>query len=237
MDSVQIIERLKNYSNQEKVEVFKRFFKTSPGQYGHGDQFLGITVPKVREVVKEVYQQVELPEIGKLLASPDHEVRLAALIILTYKFPKSDLKMQKEIYKFYLKHRSKINNWDLVDLSADKILGVYLLDHPGKIEIMKRLSQSENLWDRRISVLATFAFIKKNKFDYTIYLAEKLLNDKHDLIQKSIGWLLREIGKRYLPVLLEFLDQHYRIMPRTMLRYAIEKLSSEQKLHYMQKNA
>ena len=224
---------LARFGNPEKAKILSGFFKTGKGQYGYGDVFLGVKVPETRSVAKK-FNSLSLKDLKKLLSSKIHEERLCALLILIDKYKQSDSKNKKIIVDFYLKNTKKVNNWDLVDLSADKILGNYLI---GKDKsVLYRLLKSQNLWERRISIISTFAFIKNNKFDDTIKISEILLNDKHDLIHKAVGWMLREIGKRNVNSEKEFLDKHYKVMPRTMLRYAIEKFPEEERKRYMDKN-
>jgi len=223
MEYYQLIkDELQRYTDQEKAEFLPKFFKTNPGDYGAGDVFIGITVPNQRKVAKKYYQQVPLDDVGRLLHEPIHEYRLTALFILVYKYEKLKTEAEKKaIVDLYLANTAYINNWDLVDCSADKILGAYLLD--GEKEILFELAESNNLWKQRIAVIATFYFIKHNRYDDTLKIAEMLLAHKHDLIHKAVGWMLREIGNRDLEVELNFLKQYYGQMPRTMLRYAIEK--------------
>ncbi len=224
---------LKSYGNPEKAKILSRFFKTGKGQYGEGDVFLGVKVPEQRKVANR-YRNIPFDDLEELLNSEIHEHRLTALLILVEKFKKADEIEKQKIVNFYLQNTSRVNNWDLVDLSADKIIGEFLF---GKDEndksILYKFSKSDNLWQRRIAIIATFAFIKKGKFNDTLRIAEILLNDKHDLIQKAVGWMLREVGKRNQDVEEDFLKKHYKKMPRTMLRYAIERFDAEQKRFYM----
>ncbi len=229
----QLLTELQQRKNPEKAKVLQRFFKTGPGQYGEGDVFLGITVPEQRKIAKK-YVNISLAELSKSIKSKYHEVRLTSFIILTYKFEKATPEEQKEIFDFYINHKQYANNWDLIDVTAHKVIGRYLLDKDKSL--LHALAQSDNLWDRRISILATFWFIHKNQFTDSLEIAEILVNDKHDLIHKAVGWMLREIGKRDQPLEEQFLQQHYKTMPRTMLRYAIEKFSSEKRAYYMQKS-
>ncbi len=226
----QLKKDLKKLANPEKAKILQRFFKTGKGEYGEGDVFLGVTVPEQRKTAKK-YSELPLKEIGKLLLSKIHEHRLTALLILVIKYNKADDDGKKKIADFYIKNSRHINNWDLVDLSADRILGDYLLDRD-KSPLYK-LTKSKNLWERRISVMTTFQFIKNNRFDDTLKISKLLLHDEHDLIHKAVGWMLREIGNRDLAVEEEFLKQHYRSMPRTMLRYAIEKFPEDLRLGYL----
>ncbi len=234
MNASEVQQALQKHASDHDALFLQRFFKTGAGQYGEGDVFIGVRVPKTREVCKE-FKELPLAEIQKLLDSEIHEHRLSALIILTMQFPKADVGKQKTIYDFYLKnvHMGRVNNWDLVDTSADKILGAYLLDRPR--DILIELTRSEDLWEKRVAMISTFLFIKKGEPATAFEIAEILLHDTHDLIQKAVGWMLREIGKRCDEQLLtEFLDQHAHNMPRTALRYSIERLSPDLKRHYMQ---
>jgi 3-methyladenine DNA glycosylase AlkD len=228
------IEKLKN---PEKAKLLQRFFKTGKGEYGEGDIFLGIAVPESRKIVKQ-FSDLLLRDIQILLDSKIHEKRFIALLILVKQFERAnkikDEKEQKGIFEFYLKNTKDINNWDLVDLSAPRIIGMYLLDKDKSI--LYKLAKSNNLWEKRISILSTFWFIKENRFEDAIKLAEILLNDQHDLMHKAVGWMLRETGKKDKKVLINFLNKHYKIMPRTMLRYSIERLSKEEKKFYMKKD-
>jgi len=219
-------------ANPAKAKLLSGFFKTGPGQYGEGDIFLGITVPQTRLVSKK-YTELDLANLQKLLNSKIHEIRLCALFVLLKKFQIGNEVEKKMIADFYLANAKNINNWDLVDLTAPKIFGEYLIGKSHKI--LYDLAKSANLWERRIAVLSTFTFIREKDFTDTIKLAEKLLNDKHDLMHKAVGWMLREMGKRDKNALVEFLNLHYKTMPRTMLRYAIEKFSESERKLYLTK--
>jgi len=221
---------LKSISNPDKAKFLKRFFKTGKGEYGYGDIFLGLTVPQSRTVALK-YRQLSFSEIKKLLTSKIHEERLIALLILVDKYKNGKLDKQKEIVDYYLSNTSYINNWDLVDLSADKIIGHYLLDKP--TTILDKLAKSKNIWERRVAIVATYQFIKNNKFDETLKIGKILLNDKHDLIQKAVGWMLREVGKRSIKTEELFLQKYYKKMPRTMLRYAIERFPEKLRQKYL----
>lgn len=224
---------LRSHVNPDKAAFFPKFFKTGPGQYGEGDKFLGITVPNTRAAIKP-YRNLSLDEIEKLLTSEWHEDRLAALLILVWQFAHTDVAGQKTIYDFYLAHTAHINNWDLVDTSAEYIVGPYLANKPDKMQVLTRLSRSASLWERRIAMLATHHYIRQGVADEALTIIDILLHDQHDLIHKATGWMLREIGKRVdRAVLIAYLDQHAHHMPRTTLRYAIEHLSPEQRAHYM----
>ncbi len=232
MTAEKIREELEALSTPEKRDFLPYFFKTGTGQYGEGDKFLGVVVPDSRRVAKE-YKDIPFLEIKALLNSEYHECRLCALLILVERFKKADEQGREDIYEFYLSHTHRINNWDLVDLSSQYIVGEYLLDKDRSV--LYKLADSELLWDQRIAVLATFPFIRNNDFKDLLALSKKLLYHKHDLMHKAVGWLLREAGKKDKTVLVEFLDRHYREMPRTMLRYSIEKLTPEERAHYMKK--
>lgn len=221
---------LKKTGNIEKSQILQRFFKTEKGQYGEGDIFLGIMVPETRKIAIK-YKDLNEEYIKELLKSKIHEERLAALLILVHNFQKGDIRKKEEVYNFYLRNAKYINNWDLVDLTADKILGAWIFDK--NKYILYKLAKSENLWERRIAIISTFYFIKNNEFKDALKISEILLKDKHDLIQKAVGWMLREIGKRNEQELIKFLDEHYKSMPRTMLRYAIERLDKNKKEFYM----
>lgn len=225
-----IQKELRVYTDKDKVLNYQRFFKTGPGEYGEGDKFLGVTVPKIHIVAKKS-SSTSFENIKKLLESPYHEERMMALFILVEQFGKGDEKLRKQIFNFYLKNRKGINNWDLVDSSAYKIVGAYLIDKPK--DVLYKFAKSKNLWDRRIAIVSTAYFIRQNSFDDTIAISEILLNDKHDLIHKAVGWMLREVGKRDVKILENFLKKHSQNMPRTMLRYSIEKFPEAKRKQYL----
>ncbi|HLG23494.1 MAG TPA: DNA alkylation repair protein [Candidatus Nanoarchaeia archaeon] len=232
----QIKKDLQRLSDTRRAKISSSFFKTGKGQYGEGDIFLGITVPKQREVAKK-YLNLPINEIEALLTSRIHEHRLVALIILTEKYNKSSQKEKKEIFDFYLSNAKNINNWDLVDSSADKIAGRYFFEN-GQVRnnvTLTNLAKSENLWEKRISIISTFYFIKNNEFEETCRISELLLKDKHDLIHKAVGWMLREVGKKDQKAEEDFLVKHYKKMPRTMLRYAIERFDYKKRKFYLEK--
>ncbi len=226
-----ISQELNNLKNPAKAKILQKFFKTGKGEYGEGDIFLGIIAPKQREIVKKYFKQTSLNNIQKLLNSKIHEYRLVGILILVEKFKKADEKFKKEIFNFYLKNTKKINNWDLVDLSAPNIVGDFLLNKNSKV--LYNLVRSKNLWERRISIISTLAFIYQNKFEHTIKISKILLKDKHDLIHKAVGWMLREIGKRDEQELIKFLNKYVLQMPRTTLRYSIEKLPEKKRKYYL----
>ncbi len=219
-------------ANPKKAKLVQGYFKTGPGQYGEGDIFLGLTVPQSRSIAVK-YKDLAYLEISALLKSKNHEERFIALVILIHNYKYGNEKDRKKTYNFYLKHLRYINNWDLVDLSAHSILGAWLMDKDRKM--LLKLATSKNLWSRRIAVVATYHFIKYQKSSaWTFKIAEMLLNDKHDLIHKAIGWMLREIGKNISHEEEEiFLKKHYKQMPRTMLRYAIEHFDPALRQAYM----
>ena len=225
-------------ANKEIAEHSQRFFKTGKGEYGESDIFLGIRVPVLRKLVNK-YRGISLEEVSKLLHSKFHEERLLAVLILVHLFKNRSGTLdesgtydgQKQIYNLYLDNIEFINNWDIVDISAGNIVGAYL--HQKDKALLYRLVKSQNLWERRISIISTFHFIRNYDFDDTLKIAEILLNDKEDLIQKAVGWMLREVGKREIEIEEEFLQEHYMKMPRTMLRYAIEKFPETRRKMYL----
>lgn len=233
MTAAEIHHRLERLADPEHAQILQRFFKTGPGQYGEGDIFIGIRVPALRALAKE-FKDTPLKEVRTVLQSAIHEERLLALLMLVNFFPKGDDAKQKQIYDLYLKNTRFINNWDLVDLSAHHIIGAYL--HNKDRAPLYKLVRSNSLWERRISIISTYHYIRKNEFADTLMLSKSLLNDKHDLIHKAVGWMLREVGKRHLATEEDFLNQHYKTMPRTMLRYAIEKFPESKRLAYLKGN-
>ncbi|MBN1168823.1 DNA alkylation repair protein [Candidatus Woesebacteria bacterium] len=234
---------LRDLANKERIKDYQRFFKTGKGEYGEGDIFLGVTVPNTRKVAKK-YSEIPLEIVGKLVRSKYHEERLLALLILVEKFQKiakleksHSIRVEplqvtkKQIFDLYLRNIRYVNNWDLVDLSAHKIVGAYLQDKDRKL--LYKLARSNDLWEKRISIISTFWFIKDNDFKDTLKISEILLCDKHDLIHKAVGWTLREVGKKDMKVEEKFLKKYYMKMPRTMLRYAIEKFPENLRKKYL----
>lgn len=222
---------LKKLAKPAKSQTLQRFFKTGQGQYGEGDKFIGVMVPDIRRVAKK-YRDLPLKEAVSLLHSPIHEERLCALLIMVDQYSRGDSKKQKKIFDLYLKNYKYINNWDLVDLTAPRIVGAYLMNKPRAI--LYKLAKSKNLWQKRIAIIATFQFIYSGQSKDTIKISEILLSDQHDLIHKAVGWMLREVGKRCdEKILLAFLDRHCQNMPRTMLRYAIERLPEKRRQKYL----
>jgi 3-methyladenine DNA glycosylase AlkD len=226
----EIRNRLQQLANKKKAVVLQGFFKTGPNEYGEGDVFLGITMPKLRKLVKEC-DDIPITETSTLLKSGIHEERLLALLMLVRAFSKGDAATQQKIYNLYRKNTRYVNNWDLVDLSAPNIVGIYLLDKSRKP--LYEFAKSRDLWKRRIAIMATFCFIKKNEFNEALIISKMLLADDHDLIHKAVGWMLREIGKRSLSAEEMFLKRHYKKMPRTMLRYAIERFPEAKRRRYL----
>lgn len=237
MSAKQVIADLKALASVGKAAELQRFFKTGPGDYAEGDIFIGVVVPQTRKVAAQ-YKELPLHEIAKLTKSFMHEVRLCGLIILTNQFKKStDLNERKKFFNFYLKelNAGNINNWDLVDVTAPT-LGEYLLEVKDPILILNKLSKSKSLWERRTSVVFTFAFLRAGDLEPTYEMAERHLGDKHDLMHKAVGWLLREMGKRDPSLLRAFLQEHCTEMPRTALRYSIEKFSESERKKWLQKS-
>jgi len=222
--------RLQKLGTKERAKVSRRFFKTGPGEYGEGDIFIGVTVPELRRLARE-YQAITLTETTRLLRSAIHEERLLALLILCRTYARGDGHDQKRIYELYLKNTRHVNNWDLVDASAEHIVGAFLLNK-GKKPLYV-LARSNDLWERRIAIMATFHFIKRKAFAETFKIARILLSDTEDLIHKAVGWMLREVGKRSLLSEERFLQEHYKKMPRTMLRYAIERFPESKRQRYL----
>lgn len=233
MTAQNIIADLQALGNPEKAAHLSRFFKTGKGEYGEGDLFIGVTVPEQRGIAKK-YRSAGFPVLRELIASPYHEVRLTALLILVSQFEKNKNEgFRKSCVDFYLSQTRYINNWDLVDLSCYKLLGVWLTDKDRSL--LYTLSESVNLWDQRISIVTCMHFVRKGDFKDCLALSERLLNHPHDLIHKAVGWLLRETGKKDRQVLTDFLQTRYRQMPRTMLRYAIEHYPEEERKKYLAK--
>ena len=234
MSARQVLQELKSYAKPSKAHDLQRFFKTGAGEYGEGDVFIGVVVPDTRKVAR-TYSNLSFAELEKLLESDIHELRLCGLIILTLQFKATkDSKVQKKIFDFYIQQlkRGHINNWDLVDVTAP-IIGAYLIETPNPYPLLTKLAKSENLWERRTAMIFTFAFIRAGELDPTIEIAELLLKDSHDLIHKAVGWMLRELGKRNIDLLRQFLSAHADQMPRTSLRYAIERLPERERKKWL----
>lgn len=233
MKSSEVIQQeLQTFVDEKKAAFFPRFFKTQKGDYGEGDQFIGITVPHMRKVAKSSFKEVELSEVEKLLQHPIHEYRLTALLILVYQFEKAkEEESQQAVVDLYLNNLAFVNNWDLVDSSAEKILGRYLFTKPKTL--LYQFAEANNLWKQRIAIISTYHFIKQKHFEDTLAIAKMLLHHKHDLIHKAVGWMLREVGNRNFETAYNFLKEHYKTMPRTMLRYAIEKFDPKLRLQLL----
>lgn len=225
-----IQQALQSYADPIRAKHSKRYFKTGKGEYGEGDVFIGVTNPNQKKVAKQFYD-TDFASLEKLLYSKIHEYRQVALFILVHKYQKADEKEKRRVVTFYKKHRRQVNNWDLVDLSAHKILGEWLVDKDRSI--LYKYAKSKNLWEKRIAIIATAAFIKRNDFQDTLVIAELLLRDSHDLIHKAVGWMLREVGNADKQTEVRFLNKHAHHMPRTMLRYAIEKFPEPERKKFL----
>src|SRR3989339_1344860 len=221
MSVTKVKKALQQYASPERAKSNAWFFKTGKGQYGEGDEFIGVTVPHVRKVAT-LFSNLSYSELEKLLSSKKHEHRLTALLILVHRYTKAEAREQKEIVRFYLSHLDCINNWDLVDLSAPKILGAHYYKYGGE-EKLTHLAKQNNLWKKRIGIVATYAFIREGRYELTLQISKMLLSDQEDLLHKAVGWMLREVGKKDSRVLKVFLAEHYSEIPRTTLRYAIER--------------
>ncbi|PRY89147.1 DNA alkylation repair protein [Mongoliibacter ruber] len=229
-----IILEIQGFSDPSKVVFHQKFFKTGIGEYGEGDQFLGVKVPELRQITKKYWKDITAFEIKKLLDSPYHEVRLAGIFILVQKYEKSKNEKEKEAWvDFYLDNKSAVNNWDLVDSSAPRILGAWLHDKPK--DLLYDLARSGKLWDQRIAMLSTFYFIRNHHFEDALAIAEILIQHSEDLIQKAVGWMIREVANRDLKTGVDFLELHWKKMPRTMLRYAIEKFDEELRQEFLKR--
>lgn len=232
MDLDSLISKLKSLANPVRAKNCLWFFKTQKGEYGYGDKFLGLTNPQIRALVKKYQKIISLADVISLLCNKYHECRLTALLILVYQYSHGDARSKKLIFNLYLAHTNFINNWDLVDLSARDIVGLYCFEQQD-YSILYKLSLSQDLWEKRISIISTAFFIKNNDFIPTLTISKTLLNDNHDLIHKAVGWMLREIGKRNQKTLTDFLDLNYSQMSRTTLRYSIEKFPEILRQHYL----
>ena len=233
---LKIKKEIDSYYNKERSVHSQRFFKTGKGEYGEGDVFLGLSVPLQRSIAKKYYKEIDLGNLTSLdilIKSKIHEHRQVALFLLVYNFEKVSYVGQKKIFDYYVKNIKYVNNWDLVDLSAPNIVGRYLYDNHSKKKFLYDWVKSDLLFVRRISIISTFYFIKKDSFSEALKISKLLLKDREDLIHKAVGWMLREIGKRDLKVEIDFLDRYYKKMPRTMLRYAIEKFPEKKRQEYL----
>jgi 3-methyladenine DNA glycosylase AlkD len=231
MTASSVEKHLLSIRQPERVKLLQGYFKTGPGEYSEGDQFLGLSVPTVRTLARE-YRALPLPEVVELLASEWHEARLLALLIMVDQYGRGDAKARKAVYDTYLANTHRVNNWDLVDSSAAQIVGAHLFERSRSP--LRKLAKSRLIWERRMAIIATAYFIKRNDFDETLAIAEFLLGDREDLIHKAVGWMLREVGNRDVATEEAFLRAHYRKMPRTALRYAIEKFPAEKRRAYLE---
>jgi 3-methyladenine DNA glycosylase AlkD len=238
MDTLADLKRaLAEYGNPKQADILSRFFKTGPGEYGEGDVFIGVKVPQIRTVARQ-YRALPLSAMQDLLSSSIHEERLCAVLLLVHMFEHGDAKARRAVYRFYIAHTDRINNWDLVDLSAPNIVGAYLLETKDSGAVLVKFAKSRNVWQRRIAILSTFAFIRAGRHVPTFNIARMLVKDEHDLIHKAVGWMLREVGKRIGQEAEEdFLQRYYRSMPRTMLRYAIERFPKKLYRAYLEGRA
>lgn len=225
-DLTKLKNNLKRKSDADRSQNLSRFFKTGKGEYGEGDKFLGITVPEIRKITKK-YKELDIEDILKLLESSYHEERMTALIIMTLRYPKE----KDTFYNLYINNTKYINNWDLIDTTCPRIIGDYLLDKPR--DILYEFANSNDLWKKRIAIISTLTFIRNNEYEDTMKISEILLNDSHDLMHKAVGWMLREVGNRSKSTEVKFLNKYYKIMPRTMLRYAIEKFPEVERKKYL----
>ena len=234
MTAEEVRKDINHIANPDKAQILQRFFKTGPGQYGEGDIFWGIQVPHTREIVKR-YRNLPLAEIGLLIADPVHEVRMAGALLLVENYKMADQSDKERCYNFYISQAKRFNNWDLVDLTCPQVVGAWLLDKDR--QQLYDFAYSSNLWEQRISIISTFYFLRKGDFKDTFETAKILLNHPHDLIHKAVGWMLREVGKRNQNAETEFLTENdrFRKMPRTMLRYAIEKYPEDQRQAFLKK--
>lgn len=235
MFSDKVLAALETHASHADAQFLTRFFKTGEGQYGAGDQFIGVRVPDTRQVAKH-FAAASLADLEELLESPIHEMRLCAVIIMAEQAKRADDERHRELFELYLKRVDRINNWDIVDVSCRDVVGGYLVRHPEKQKMLDKLAVSPDLWTRRIAMVSTWQFIRAGQLEPTFRIAALLLKDKHDLIHKAVGWMLREAGKKNELELRQFLTRHKNTMPRTALRYAIEKFSPEDRAQFMRRD-
>jgi 3-methyladenine DNA glycosylase AlkD len=231
--SKKVVLELEKVRDDEKEKIFYRFFKTKKGEYGNGDIFWGITVPKIRYIAKRYYKDISFNDIKELISSSIHEIRLTGFIIHTYKYERGSKDEKKDIIDFYLNNLKGVNNWDIVDLSCYKILGNGIYEGIVGKEILYELARSKNMWERRVSIVSTYSLIRNDIYEDTLNISKILLEDSSDLIQKAIGWMLREVGKRDIQVLREFLDLNMKDMSRITLRYSIERMGEKERKEYL----
>lgn len=234
MTAAFVLNELLSVANPEKARFLQRFFKTGPGQYAEGDVFLGLVVPLTRSIARNC-KATPLPELQILIESEYHEARLCALLIVVEQFKKAPEAQREELYAFYLRNACRINNWDLVDVTCPHIVGAYLLDKDRSV--LYKLAASDNLWEQRIAMVSTIAFIRNREYTDTLALAERLMTHRHDLMHKAVGWMLREVGKKDRETLSDFLERNATRLPRTALRYAIEHYPEEQRQYFLKKRS
>ncbi len=230
MSAKEVIAQLKSFANLERKKTNQRFFKTGPGQYSEHEQFIGVRVPQIRLTAKQYFKQIDFSEIDQLIINPIHEVRFCALIILMNQYQENN---QETVFNYYLDHISSVNNWDLVDTTVPAIIGDYLVNHSEKTTLLFKWADSDDLWERRIAIVATFAFIRQNQFKLTLAISQILLKDQEDLIHKAVGWMLREVYKKDINICMTFLRENYAQLPRTTLRYAIERMPEIDRKAYL----
>ncbi|MGY8895526.1 MAG: DNA alkylation repair protein [Gammaproteobacteria bacterium] len=230
MSAKEVIAQLKSFANLERKKINERFFKTGPGQYSEHEQFIGVRVPQIRLIAKQHFKQIDFSEIDQLIINPVHEVRFCALIILMNQYQANN---QETVFNYYLDNISSVNNWDLVDTTVPAIIGDYLVNHSEKTALLFKWADSNNLWERRIAIVATFAFIRQNQFKLTLAIGQLLLKDQEDLIHKAVGWMLREVYKKDINICMAFLRENYAQLPRTTLRYAIERMPEIDRKAYL----
>jgi 3-methyladenine DNA glycosylase AlkD len=225
-----IIDELKSFATEDRRKTNERFFKTGPGQYSEHDQFIGVRMPQTRDVAKKYFDVIKFNEIDQLISHPVHEIRHCALIILVNKYQSGN---KEEVFNYYLNNLGSVNNWDLVDTTTPHIIGNYIFNHQEKLSLLYEWANSNDLWERRIAIVATFAFIRRGEFTPTLKISKPLLNDQQDLIHKAVGWMLREVYKKDEAVVKLFLRENYAQLPRTTLRYAIERMQEDERQRYL----
>jgi 3-methyladenine DNA glycosylase AlkD len=225
-----IIDELKSFATEDRRKINERFFKTGPGQYSEHDQFIGVRMPQTRDVAKKYFDVIKFNEIDQLISHPVHEIRHCALIILVNKYQSGN---KEEVFNYYLNNLGSVNNWDLVDTTTPHIIGNYIFNHQEKLSLLYEWANSNDLWERRIAIVATFAFIRRGEFTPTLKISKPLLNDQQDLIHKAVGWMLREVYKKDEAVVKLFLRENYAQLPRTTLRYAIERMQEDERQRYL----
>jgi 3-methyladenine DNA glycosylase AlkD len=230
MSAKEVIAQLKSFANLERKKINERFFKTGPGQYSEHEQFIGVRVPQIRLIAKQHFKQIDFSEIDQLIINPIHEVRFCALIILMNQYQANN---QETVFNYYLDNINSVNNWDLVDTTVPAIIGDYLVNHSEKTALLFKWANSDGLWERRIAIVATFAFIRQNQFKLTLAISQILLKDQEDLIHKAVGWMLREVYKKNPNICMTFLRENYVQLPRTTLRYAIERMPEIDRKAYL----